>query len=112
MQELVQGEATELPPNTFVWVLARIHGLSGWFPQGSGQAIVGNNSRWSVFTTYGIPSNSGQQFDVMVAVFDRPGNAAIQQWANNADATGVYRPMQMPRNEPNCPPKIIAVTRQ
>jgi hypothetical protein len=111
-QDNVDGTAAEIPPGDFVWVLARIRGISGWYPQGSGPVTFQTGSQWTVFVTYGTLSDAGRQFEVMVGVFDAASNTDLQQWVSRSNDSGVYRPMQLPPTVPTCNVKAVNVTRR
>ena len=106
----VDGTAADIPPGSFVWVLARIAGISRWYPQGSGPVTLQNGGKWTVFVTYGLPRDSGKRFEAIAAVFDGAGNTNLQQWVATADNSGVYKPMQLPPTM--CSTKPVNVTRR
>src|SRR5262249_42290363 len=50
------GGSAMLPPDSFLWVLARRKDFPGWWPQGTGAVRVDGN-RWKASVTYGGPQD-------------------------------------------------------
>ena len=97
------GTAT-LPPGAHLWVLARMKGLAGWWPQGGGPAVVENDGRWTVHVTYGTPTDLGM-FDVAVVVVGPRANQELMTWVANAPPA--YAPTQFPNTPPQCPVRML-----
>jgi hypothetical protein len=101
---LVTGTAT-LPPDGFLWVLARPQGFAGWWPQGGGPASI-QGGRWAVYVTYGISGQLGA-FDVAVVVVGPQGNQELREWVQAARPP--YPPIEFPPTLPQCPVRTFGV---
>jgi hypothetical protein len=69
---MVEGSA-RMPPDSFLWVLARRKDFQGWWPQGAGAVLVDQN-RWRVSVTCGGPDDKGSDFEVAALVVRQSTN--------------------------------------
>ena len=91
---LVEGSAT-LPPDSFLWVLARRKDFSGWWPQGMGAVPVDRN-RWRVPVTYGGPQDRGSDFELAALVVRQATHRLWADWVARVRETGLFPPVQLP----------------
>ena len=103
---MVSGTA-EIPAEGHLWVLARHQGLSGWWPQGGGEAHVADG-RWQRLVFYGRAGETGP-FDVAVAIVDGPADEILRQWVQSAPPD--YPPTTFPNVIDGCPIPRIVVTK-
>jgi hypothetical protein len=101
---LVTGAAT-LPPDGFLWVLARPHGFAGWWPQGGGPASI-EDGRWAVYVTYGVSGQLGP-FDVAVVAVGPQANQELREWVQAARPP--YPPTDFPPTLPQCQVQTFGV---
>jgi Methyltransferase domain len=90
----VQGTAV-LPADTYLWVLARRRDFDGWWPQGSGAAMV-RDKRWSVNVTYGGPQDAGRDFEIAALAVGPATHQLWTDWVARVNETGLYPPVQLP----------------
>lgn len=67
---LVEGSAT-VPPDSYLWVLARRKDFDGWWPQGAGAVTIEGN-RWNVWVKYGEPQDRGSEFELAALIVRQP----------------------------------------
>ena len=91
---LVEGSAT-VPPDSFLWVLARRKDFNGWWPQGMG-AVALDRNRWRVSVTYGGPQDRGSDFEVAALVVRQATHELWTDWATRVRETGLSPPVQLP----------------
>ena len=91
---LVEGSA-DIPPDSFLWVLARRKDVHGWWPQGAGAVPVDQN-RWRVSVTYGGPDDNGSDFELAALVVGQPTHDLWTDWVARVSETGLFPPVQLP----------------
>lgn len=91
---VVEGVAT-VPPNSFLWVLARRKDFDGWWPQGAG-AVPVEQDRWSVSVTYGGPQDRASDFELAALVVRRATHELWMDWVAQVRETGLFPPVQLP----------------
>jgi hypothetical protein len=76
----VRGTACHIQSGEALWVLVVPDGVSGYFPQ-NGPVIVTSDGTWSASAHIGVVSDpAGQGFEVIAALADQAGNAAIRTY--------------------------------
>lgn len=91
---LVEGSA-EMPPDSFLWVLAHRQDFQGWWPQGTGNVPLEGN-RWSVSATYGGPQDNGFDFELAAVVVQQSTHELWTDWVARVRETGLFPPVQLP----------------
>ena len=91
---MVDGSA-DIPPDSFLWVLARRKDFHGWRPQGTGDVPLEGN-RWSVSVTYGGPQDKGFDFELAALVVQQSTHELWTDWVARVSKTGVFPPVQLP----------------
>jgi hypothetical protein len=91
---VVEGTAT-IPPDSFLWVLARRKDFDGWWPQGMGPVEMDGN-RWRVPVTYGGPQDQGSDFELAAIVAGPATHELWTDWVNRVRETGLFPPVQLP----------------
>jgi len=91
---VVEGSA-DMPPDSFLWVLAHRKDVHGWWPQGAGPASVDQN-RWKVNVTYGGPEDKGADFELATLVVRPSTHQLWTDWVLRVKETGLFPPVQLP----------------
>jgi hypothetical protein len=91
---LVAGSA-DIPPDSFLWVLARRKDFHGWWPQGRGDVPLEGN-RWKVSVTYGGPQDQGFDFELAALVVRQSTHELWTDWVARVTETGWFPPVQLP----------------
>lgn len=91
---LVEGSAT-IPPDAFLWVLARRKDFNGWWPQGMGPVALDRN-RWRVSVTYGGPQDRSADFELAALVVRQATHELWTDWVVRVSETGLFPPVQLP----------------
>ena len=90
----VEGTAA-LPPDSFLWVLARRKDFNGCWPRGTGAVSVDQN-RWRVSVTYGGPQDKGADYELAALVVRQSTHALWSDWVTRVRETGLFPPVQLP----------------
>jgi hypothetical protein len=101
---LVKGTA-QIPKGSFLWVLARKEGLTGWWPQGGGPAEI-EDGKWKVLVKFGVPNEYGT-FEIATAVVDAQRNEDLKKWVEEAPPN--YFPTKFPSLVEGCMMKKVVV---
>jgi hypothetical protein len=91
---MVEGTAT-MPPDSYLWVLARRKDFDGWWPQGAG-AVPVNGNRWSVSVTFGGPQDAGWEFEIAALAVRPPTHELWTDWVARVKETGQFPPVLLP----------------
>jgi Methyltransferase domain len=91
---IVEGTAT-MPPDSYLWVLARRKDFDGWWPQGAGAVPVRGN-RWSVSANFGGPQDAGCDFEIAALAVQPPTHELWTDWVARVKETGLFPPVQLP----------------
>ena len=91
---MVEGSA-DVPPDSFLWVLARRKDCDGWWPQGAGPVPVDRN-RWRVSVTYGGPQDTGFDFELAALIVRQSTHELWTDWVARVGETGLFPPVQLP----------------
>jgi hypothetical protein len=76
-------------------------GLGVVWPQGGGSANV-NNGNWQVVAYFGLPRDTGQEFEIAAAVVDATVNQSLEEWVKTAAASGQFAGIPMPNFVAGC----------
>ena len=106
-----RGTAKGLPVGSRLWILAHRMGLALWWPQGGGEVSVPAAGEWLATVTYGTERDQGSKFEVAAIVVDEPTHASLTKWIAQAEATGRYPGMSMPKTVDACSVSRVIVTR-
>ena len=101
---LVKGTA-QIPVGSFLWVLARKEGLTGWWPQGGGPAEI-EDTKWKVLVKFG-PANEYGTFEIAAVVVDAQRNGDLKKWVEEAPPN--YFPTKFPSLVEGCMMKKLVV---
>jgi hypothetical protein len=91
---VVEGSVA-LPPDSYLWVLARRKDFDGWWPQGEGAAPVDQN-RWRVSVTYGGSQDAGCDFEIAALVVGQSTHEFWTDWVARVKETGLFPPVRLP----------------
>ena len=91
---VVEGTAT-MPPDSYLWVLARRKDFDGWWPQGAGAVAVHGN-RWSVSVNFGEPQDAACDFEIAALAVRPPTHELWADWVARVKETGQFPPVQLP----------------
>ncbi len=91
---IVEGTAT-MPPDSYLWLLARRKDFDGWWPQGAG-AVPVNGNHWSVSVTFGGPQDAGCDFEIAALAVRQPTHELWTDWVARVKETGLFPPVQLP----------------
>jgi len=107
----VKGTLKSAPPGTHLWLLAHRKGLGLWWPQAGGEVKVARDGEWVGFITYGEDRDQGREFEVIAVIVDEPTHANLSKWITQAEATGKYPGISLPRVIDTCSVPKLTVTR-
>ncbi len=91
---MVEGSAN-MPPDSFLWVLARRKDFPGWWPQGMADVPL-EGTRWRVSVTYGGPQDKGFDFQLAALVVRQATHELWIDWVARVRETGLFPPVQLP----------------
>ena len=91
---MVEGTAI-IPPDSYLWVLARRNDFDGWWPQGAG-AVPVNGNQWSVSVKFGGPQDAGWDFEIVALAVRHPTHELWTGWVARVKETGQFPPVQLP----------------
>lgn len=101
----IKGTA-KTPANGHVWVLVRIVGINGWYPQGGGEVYIEENSSWECNIHLGREGETGS-YQIAVAVVNDKENEALNTWVKKTSESGQYNPITFPGVMDGCSVKKI-----
>jgi hypothetical protein len=107
----VRGNAKGMPRGTHLWVMAHRRGLALWWPQAGGEVTVSDDGEWAALVTYGENRDQGNQFEAVAIVVDEPTDSLLKKWISQAEATGQYPGISLPRASESCNMPRVTVTR-
>ena len=109
--EDVRGTA-KIPPDTFIWVLARRDDLPKRFywPQGSVAAKDMKDGKWSVTVNFGQSQDVGRKFKVTVVVVNGDTDHDLNRWLEEAPSKN-YVPRDFPTPVQGCPIDDVIITK-
>ena len=87
----VTGTA-QLPPDTYLWVLARREDPSGWWPQADGP-VRASGGAWSCQVKYGEPHDTDRAFEIRVVVVGPATHRHWLDWVSRSKQTGSGAPI-------------------
>jgi hypothetical protein len=103
----LKGNAT-IPIGNHLWVLTRIVGFKGYWPQGNGEANVDDGKDWVVLVFFGKPEELGE-FEISTVVVDSQTDSDLRQWVKTAKDRG-YEPLPLfPNSIAGCPIRKLLV---
>src|SRR5712692_2296911 len=97
-----------IPPDKYLWLLARRKDQSGWWPQGGGPVKCGG-AEWKQRCNYGGPADVGHEFEIAAIVVDAPTHRRLERWVEEGAKSGDHPPIELPRPSGCLPVKLTVV---